>query len=69
MGTHTLCWDCTKAVGGCAWSTLFKPIEGWKAQEIKATSTKPYTTYLVEECPEFERDAYSGGTVRPYRTK
>ncbi len=60
----TLCWDCKKATGGCSWSNKLRPVKGWTAQEVKPTSSKPYTTYLVEQCPEFKRDAYNSGLKR-----
>lgn len=67
MGQFTICWDCRFAVGGCSWSSKFKPIEGWTAYEVKPSNTKPYSTYMVEQCPKFERDAYDGGTRREKR--
>ena len=64
MGSYTLCWDCKKAIGGCRWSNSLKPVKGWDAVELKATATRPYGSYFVKDCPEFERDAYNGGTSR-----
>ena len=64
MVPFTICWECKNATGGCSWTQSFIPVTGWKATIIKPTSTKPYSTYIVEECPEFERDAYDGGIKR-----
>lgn len=64
MSKFTLCWECERATGGCPWSDRLLPIEGWKAIRVKATSTRPYSTYLVIECPGFKRDAYDGGLRR-----
>ena len=66
---HTLCWDCANATGGCTWSRLLEPVEGWTAIRIKG---KPYKldpeidtdTFLVQKCPEFMRDALNYGTQR-----
>ena len=61
----TLCWDCSKATGGCRWSDKSKPVEGWNAvHTMKQNEGRPdYLTYDVYECPEFVRDAYNGGRV------
>ncbi len=60
----TLCWDCAKATGGCSWSEKLKPVQGWVAQEAKPSSSKPYVTYLVIECPLFERDGIGYGAKK-----
>lgn len=57
------CWYCTKACGGCSWSSEFKPVRGWKAKptivkniirkktgEIRIST---YSSYRITECPEF----------------
>ena len=64
MGQFTICWDCARATGGCPWSDRLRPVKGWVAKELKPTSTRPYSTYIVLECPGFKRDAYDGGTKR-----
>lgn len=64
MKQFSLCWDCSKATGQCTWSKRLVPVKGWKATEIPPTKTKPYSAYIVEECPAFERDAYQNGTKR-----
>ena len=61
MAETTLCWDCSRAIGGCSWSDEGKPVRGWTAKGTQKTSTKPYNTYLVIDCPLFDRDAYGGG--------
>jgi len=58
----TLCWDCRNAIGGCSWSTLFKPVEGWKAEPTK--NKEGATSFNVIKCPEFKRDAIYGGQQR-----
>ena len=55
---ETICWDCRRATGFCAWSKSFKAVKGWKAVPTKIQRvTPPYDTidsYLVIECPLFE---------------
>lgn len=64
----TLCWDCAKAAhDGCSWAESLKPVEGWEAvptvkQQFRG---EPLHSFLVISCPEFERDAYNGGTMWP----
>ena len=62
----TLCWDCAKATGGCSWSAHLKPVKGSKGKlVVKSLYGQPnYKTVRVDECPEFERDAYRGGLIR-----
>ena len=64
---QTLCWDCARATGGCSWSNYLKPVKDWNAIEVKPTSNKPYSTYIVQTCPLFERDGYDAGTRREPR--
>lgn len=54
--TDTLCWRCANSVNsGCSWSESFEPVQGWTAEE-KFKINEPYgKTYLVKDCPEFER--------------
>ena len=59
--TSTLCWDCKNATGNCCWSSYGKPVPGWTAQKLQKSSAKPYETYVIEECPQFIRDAIGGG--------
>lgn len=63
----SLCWKCANAVPnfegtrGCSWSTDYKPVEGWQAEESLTVidiggkrRTKYYrTSYTVKSCPEF----------------
>ena len=49
---NTLCWDCENYIGGCSWTKDFKPVEGWKAEEV--TNSNNTDTYLVRECPQFK---------------
>ena len=64
MANVTLCWDCCRATGGCPWANELIPVKGWTAQKIHKTSSKPYDTYIVLDCPLFERDAVGGGLKR-----
>ena len=47
-----LCWDCSKACGGCRWSRDFQPIPGWTATYIPDRPQNP-ATYSITKCPEF----------------
>ena len=64
----SLCWDCAKACGGCAWSDHWKhqPIDGWTAirNDLKSKEGETIESYIVTGCPEFERDAEGYGQVR-----
>lgn len=56
----TLCWDCKNATNnGCEWSRSFKPVEGWNAVPsailVGGANDKYTDSYLVLECPKFER--------------
>lgn len=65
--TQSLCWDCKKAVTcECSWADNFTPVEGWKAVPTvkKPYKGRPMKSFLVYECPEFERDATDGGLKR-----
>ena len=65
---HSLCWDCAKACGRCSWSNHWEhiPVPGWTAERTKVRmNNNTYAdTYLVIECPEFERDGFGGGQYR-----
>lgn len=62
---QTLCWDCKKAIGECSWSAILRPVEGWKATPTKRVSANGEVhSFRVEECPEFERDAFCNGLKR-----
>ena len=56
----TLCWDCKNSTNnGCEWSMSFKPVEGWNAVPsailVGGANDKYTDSYLVLECPKFER--------------
>jgi len=59
--SNTLCWMCSRAIGKCSWSAYFRPVKGWVAKEVIKTNT---TSYIVEECPLFQRDATEYGLRR-----
>ena len=61
MAQFALCWNCAKATSGCSWSDSLRPVKGWTAKFIKKNSSRPYDTWLVENCPQFEQDAIGGG--------
>ena len=53
---NQLCWDCKKACGGCSWSSCFKPVDGWDAEEsIVKDNSGDIISYKVKKCPEFIR--------------
>ena len=67
---HTLCWDCSKACGGCPWSRRsHRPVQGWIATPTKLklrAKSNPYgesfdSSYIVHSCPLFVRDAVDHG--------
>lgn len=64
----TLCWTCTRpGTGGCSWDKELKPVEGWKAErnDLWTTGKNRYTeSYIVEECPLYERDNYEKLFIR-----
>lgn len=59
--SHSICWDCKNATGGCSWADVLKPVEGWTAQE---TVKDDDVSYLVKDCPKFVRDAKGFGLFR-----
>ena len=67
MAEMTKCWDCAKAANnGCSWSDHLEPVEGWVAVPTVKSQFRgdPLHSFLVMDCPEFERDAWNGGTLR-----
>ena len=56
----TKCWSCTKACGGCSWSSKLEPVDGWLAVPTRIAVNRRkgiYTdSYLVISCPEYEHD-------------
>lgn len=75
--SHTICWDCKKAVNDCSWSRNFEPVEGWEAipyytdrEDIKSQgfdSDHPYS-YEVHYCPLFDCDERSIKLIHPRPT-
>lgn len=57
----TLCWECANALCGCSWSQRFEPVPGWVATP---TYNKGIQSYIVTECPEFDRDSVNSGLKR-----
>ena len=67
MADFTKCWDCAKAAShGCTWSASLQPVEGWTAVPTEKYLVKgqKIKSFLVTDCPEFERDAWNGGALR-----
>ena len=68
MKQYTVCWDCRKACGGCSWSNHWDhtPVPGWTAVETKVRMNNDVyaQSYIVLECPEFDRDGFGGGLHR-----
>ena len=62
ISSGTLCWDCANSTGNCSWSARLVPVKGWKAIETKKNTA--LSSFVVLECPKFERDSYSNGTIR-----
>ena len=65
VSQNTICWDCAHATNKdcvCSWAWYLEPVEGWKAVPTKKESGNK--SYIVIECPLFERDAFGGGTKR-----
>lgn len=62
----TLCWDCANAcTRGCSWADTFTPVGGWIAARhdlhvMSGGVDRPYESYIVLQCPDFERDAWMG---------
>lgn len=54
-----LCWECQRATGGCSWSTMGKPVEGWTAEKTKIPNgcAGEFTdSYKITACPLFKKD-------------
>ena len=65
MDNMTLCWDCGRATGECSWSARLVPVEGWVAKPTKKTTySGEESSYIVQECPQFVRDAIGHGAKR-----
>lgn len=60
------CWHCTKSTGFCVWSSILKPVPGWKATPVfrnepvflngTVVRRPALTSYRIHECPEFDED-------------
>lgn len=66
----SLCWDCANTcTRGCSWADTFTPVAGWIAARhdlhvMSGGVDRPYESYIVLQCPAFERDAWMGGQRR-----
>lgn len=68
QGIRSICWDCSRACGGCSWSRSFRPVKGWDAVPTKIASHSHNgdgeflrSSYAVISCPLFDRDAIQYG--------
>lgn len=52
---QTLCWNCTKATGGCSWSKYLLPVDGWEAEETFISNDR-VKSFKVNKCPCFKSD-------------
>lgn len=54
----TLCWQCQKACGKCAWSRKnAQPVNGWQVETTTVLIGKRCVqSYIVKSCPEFVPD-------------
>lgn len=69
-GSTNICFDCTKACGGCSWTEInpdtkhprFEPVPGWTAKKVllNVGSHKGgrvvIETYHITKCPQFTKD-------------
>lgn len=60
--SQQLCWGCRNACGGCAWSSMGKPVPGWTAtpmrRNVGTSKGVPVIidTYRVMACPLYVPD-------------
>ena len=56
-GSETLCWTCKNTnQDECSWFEKYaKPVAGWKAIERPINGVE---SYVVVECPNYEREEY-----------
>ena len=62
------CWDCQRAVVGCPWSTMARPIEGWTAVKTKIPNgcgSEFTESYHITACPLFKRDERGRNKIAP----
>lgn len=64
--SQTLCWCCSRAVGHCSWSADLVPVKGWVAKPVVKQTM---TSYIVMQCPLFDRDSTNYGLRRLPREK
>ena len=67
--SKTLCWECRKAATKeCSWARAFEPVEGWEAVRVPerchSNGQRVEGSYIVKQCPEFERDSCEHGLKR-----
>ena len=59
----SICIDCAKSGGLCAWSSNFQAVPGWKTQKVlrRDIHNNPQYSTRVIKCPFFESEKYGGG--------
>ena len=59
----SLCWDCENCTkpNVCSWVRDFTPVDGWRAKKTRLGGAYPMDSYLVIECPLFNRSSYGAG--------
>lgn len=59
--TGSLCWCCSNAYDGCAWSREGRAVKGWDAvRQDLPPQTKgggPVKSFLVRRCPRFRLES------------
>ena len=64
--TVSICADCKKSGGLCAWSSRFEHIEGWKTKPVKRIGEggTVINSVRVVECPLFEPEEREEKCIR-----
>ena len=65
-GKVSICADCARSVGLCAWSANLKPVEGWKTEPVKrwGEGGVKIDSVRVLECPLFELEEREEKCIR-----
>ena len=55
---NQLCWECSRATGGCPWSREGKEIPNWEAEKtvIRNEDGTEMSSYKIKKCPLFQKD-------------
>jgi hypothetical protein len=62
----SICVDCAKSGGLCAWSRELKPVDGWKTASVKRRGweNKLIDSVRIVECPLFEPEEREEKCIR-----